>query len=97
VNSDASDGRQTKVGDAGSPVLVDQYVRLRRSLGCKYEGNSFGSNETHSFQVSVYHAEVVHVLQAIRDASQLNSSISNAGKSSDNVQARCGLYVDPAQ
>ena len=41
-------------------------------FGCKYGDILFGRNETHSFQISVYHAKVVHVLQAIRNAGQLN-------------------------
>jgi len=39
-------------------------------------GISFRRNETHSFQISVYHVEVVHVLQATRNVSQLNSRLS---------------------
>jgi len=31
-------------------------------------------NETYTFQISVDHAEVVHVLQAIRDTGQLNGA-----------------------
>jgi len=48
-------------------------------------------NETYPFQISVDHAEVVHVLQAICNAGQLN-----AARSTNNVQVWCGLYVDPA-
>jgi len=33
-------------------------------------------NETHPFQISVYHAEVVHVLQPVRNAGQLNGRAS---------------------
>jgi len=35
-------------------------------------GMSFGRYRTHPFQIPVHHAEVVHVLQTIRNASQLN-------------------------
>jgi len=72
VSCDASDGRQTEVCDAGSPVLVNKYVCLRRCSGCKCRNISFGGNETHPFQISVYHAEVVHVLQPVCNAGQLN-------------------------
>jgi len=57
---------------------------------------SFVRNETYSFQISVDHVEVMHVLQAFPNAGQLNGSVSNAAAgSSDNVQARGGLHVDP--
>jgi len=72
VSYDASDGRQIEVGEAGSSVLVDQYVCLCRYSGCKYEDISFGGSETHPFQISVYHAEVMHVLQPVCNAGQLN-------------------------
>ena len=72
MSYDASDGRQTEVGNAGSPVPVDQYVCLRRCSGCKYGNISFGGNETHPFQISVYHAEVVHVLQPVCNTGQLS-------------------------
>jgi len=40
------------------------------SIGAFY----YRGSETHSFQVSVDHAEVVHVFQPIRNADQLNST-----------------------
>jgi len=67
------------------PVMVDRPKsarQARRSLLTsmfafvdtrgKYGDISFGGNETHSFQISVYHAEVMHVLQPVCDAGQLN-------------------------
>ena len=32
MGCDASDGGKTEVGEAGSPVLIDQDVRLRRRV-----------------------------------------------------------------
>jgi len=74
VSWDASDGRESEVGDTGSPVLVDQDVCLRRWFGCKCRGTSFERNETYSFQISVDHAEVMHVFQTISNAGQLNGT-----------------------
>ena len=72
MGSGTSDGRETEIGDAGSPVPVDQDVRLRRWLVYKCGYVPFGREETYSFQISVGHPEVMHVLQAIRNAGQLN-------------------------
>jgi len=77
VVRNASDSREAEVGNVGPPVLVDQYVRLRnRWSGSKYGGISFEKkkNETYPFQISVDHAEVVHILQAICNTGQLNSA-----------------------
>jgi len=74
MGCDASDGRETEVGNAGSPVLVNQDVRLRRWIGCKRGVISFRNKETYSFQIPVDRAEIVHVLQTIRNAGQLNGT-----------------------
>ena len=42
-------------------------------LGVSMEGFHL-KNKTYSFQISVDYAEVVHVLQAIRNVSQLNNT-----------------------
>ena len=76
MSCDASDRRQTEVGDACSPVLVDQYVCLRRCSGRQYEDIQFGRSKTHSFQISMYHEKVVHVLYATCNAGQLNNQPS---------------------
>ena len=80
MSRDVSDGRQTEIGDAGSPVLVDQNVRLRRWLRCKCGDISFGKQERHSFQIPVDYAdsEVMRVLQTIGKTGQLNGSVSMA-------------------
>ena len=97
MSCDASDGGESKVGDAGLPVLVDQNVRLRKWFGYKCGGILFGNKETYSFQISVDHAEVVHVLHAIRNAGQLNGSISKAlAGSNDNAQAQHDLHGCPS-
>ena len=41
VSRDTSNGREAEISDAGSPVRVDQDVRLRRCSGCEYGGISF--------------------------------------------------------
>jgi len=74
VSWDTGDGRETEVGDAGPLLLVDQDVRLCRWLRCKCGDIPFGRQETYAFQVSVDHAEVMHVFQAVRDAGQLNGT-----------------------
>jgi len=73
VGCNSGDGRETKVSDTSSPVLVDQYVRLRGLMGCKYGYVSFG-RRLYPFQVSVDDAEIVHIPQAIRDIDQLNGT-----------------------
>ena len=73
MGCNASDGRETEVGDASSPVLVDQYVRLRRLTGCKYGDISF-EKKSYPFQISVDNAEIMHIPQAIRDVDQLNGT-----------------------
>ena len=42
MSCDTGDGRETEVGDAGPPLLVDQDVRLCRWLGCKCGDIPFG-------------------------------------------------------
>jgi len=74
VSCDTSDGSETEVGNAGLLVLVDQDVRLRRGSGCKCGDVQFKRQESYSFQVSVDHAEAVHVLQAFRNPGQLNGT-----------------------
>ena len=86
MSCDASDGGEPKICDTGSPVLVDQNIRLRRRLGCKCGRSSFGRNKTYSFQISVDYAEIVHVLQAIRNASQLK------GLSARLLQGQVTIY-----
>jgi len=68
-----------------TPVMVDRpksAMQARRSLltsmfafagsGYKYGKVSFGGNETHPFQISVYHPEIVHVLQPTCNPGQLS-------------------------
>ena len=74
MSRDARDGRESEVGDAGSPLLVDQNVRLCRRLGCECGDIPLGRQETYSFQISMDDEEVVHVLQAVRNAGQLNDT-----------------------
>ena len=55
----ANDGRETKVGEAGTAAIVDEYVCLivvvRVVTSCRL------STEPYPFQVSVHHVEAVHV------------------------------------
>jgi len=67
------------------PVMVDRpksAMQARRSLltsmfafedarGVSIWNYFIWRNETHSFQISVYHPEVVHVLQPVCNAGQL--------------------------
>jgi len=73
VSCNTSDGRETEIGDAGSPAQVDQYIPLRRQGGRKREGFSFAKCP-YPLQISMDYVEVVHVLQAIRNVNQLNST-----------------------
>ena len=74
MSCDAGDGGESEVGNAGSPILVDQDIRLHRWLGFECEDIHLDNNETYSFQISVDHTEIVHVLQAIRNAGQLDGA-----------------------
>jgi len=93
VSCDAGDGRETEVGDAGPPLLVDQDIRLHRWLGCKWEDMPFERRETYSFQVSVDHAEVMHVLQAIRDVGQLNGTSVEVLRDQATTYELAAVYV----
>jgi len=61
VGCNASDGRETEVSDTSSPVLIDQYVCLRRLTGCKYRDILF-ERKLYPFQISMDNAEIVHIL-----------------------------------
>jgi len=94
-----SNGREPKVGNAGSPLLADQDVRLDRYLGHKRGDTSF-RKRSYPFQVSVDYTEVVHILQAIRDAGQLNNTSVGplrGHQSSGNAQTQCGLHAGPSR
>ena len=71
MSCNVSDGRETEVGDTGSPVPVDQYVCLRRQKGHEY-GDILFEKESYPFQISVDYAKVVHILQAVPNINQLN-------------------------
>ena len=73
MSRDAGDSRKAKIGDAGSPVPVDQDVRLGTWTRCKYGAISLEKN-LYPFKISVDDTEVMHILQAIRNAGQLNST-----------------------
>jgi len=65
-------------------------------FGYKY-GDISIRKTLYPFQISMNYTEVVHVLQPICDASQLNDRISEAPvRSSGNLQGRSGLCAGPS-
>ena len=73
MSCNTGDGRETEVGNAGPPVVINQDVRLRRCWGCELGAISF-EKDLYPFQISVGYAEVVHVIQTVRNVDQLNST-----------------------
>ena len=67
MGRDAGDSCEAEVCDAGSPVLVDQDVRLRVRARYKYGGISF-EEKLYPFQISVDNAKAMHILQSLRNA-----------------------------
>jgi len=53
-------------------LLTRMFAFNRKWLGCKCEGISSGRKETYSFQISVDHVEVMHILQPICNTGQLS-------------------------
>ena len=71
MSRNTGDGRKTEIGEAGSPVLVDQDVRLFMLVtGVRF----FVWRNTYPLEVSVNYTEAMHIHQAIRDVNQLNST-----------------------
>ena len=93
MSCDAGDGRETEVSDAGPPLLIDQDVRLHRWLGCKWGEISFERQETYSFQVSMDHAEIMHVFQAICNAGQLNGTSVELLRDQATTYELAAVYV----
>ena len=75
MGCNASDGRETKVGDASSTGPVDQYIRLHGLTECKYR-DTLSERKSYPFQISVDNAKIVHMPQAIRDVDQLNGTLA---------------------
>jgi hypothetical protein len=73
VSCDASDGRKTEVGETGSSVPVDKDVCLRGRMRYERGDISFEKN-SYPFQISVNHAETVHMRQTVRNVNQLNGT-----------------------